>query len=56
MKTRRVTEHLECNGRDILQVVVIWEPGMNKESIKQQVPYRKKHQVLINGGDVYRFK
>ncbi|WP_050613307.1 hypothetical protein [Bacillus testis] len=54
--TRRVTYH---SGRslenDELTIITIWEPGANKELIKRDNCYSKKHEVLIQQGDTYEF-
>jgi hypothetical protein len=55
--TRRVTEHAKVTLEgDLLQVVTIFEPGINKESVKKLNPFTKRHAVLINRRKNYEFK
>lgn len=58
-KIRRVTEHkVKTVDNEFLQVVTIWEQGMTKEKIKKELPYSKKHHVLVydNFKQTYDFK
>lgn len=54
--TRRVTIH---NGRthdnEELQVVIIYEEGINKECARRENVFTKRHQVLIRNGEVYDY-
>lgn len=58
-KIRRVTEHkAKTVDNELLQVATIWEQGMTKEKIKKELPYSKKHHVLVydNFKQTYDFK
>lgn len=46
--TRRVTIHKSrTTDGELLQVITIYEPGINKESIKQLSRFDKHHGVLV---------
>jgi hypothetical protein len=34
----------------------VWEEGYNKEQIKKEIPFTKKHDVLIQSGKLYEFR
>jgi len=54
---RRVIEHTRRDQEgDLLQVVSVFEEGVNKEQAKESVPYSRKHLCLINKKDQYRYK
>ncbi len=54
---RRVIEHTRRDQEgDLLQVVSIFEEGVNKEQAKESVPYSRKHNVLLNKKDHYTYK
>jgi hypothetical protein len=57
MATRRVTEH-QAKSRDgeKLQVVVIHQEGINKEQVKKENRYSKRHSVLVLSGHKFEFK
>jgi hypothetical protein len=54
---RRITEHKKrsFDGEE-LQILIVWEEGYNKEQIKKELPYSKKHDVLISSGQLYDFR
>ena len=57
MKTRRVTTY---SGRSVdnekLTIISVFEPGINKQQVKKDIRYTKRHQVLVSSGDSYRYK
>jgi len=54
---RRVIEHTRrTHEGDHLQVVSVFEEGVNKEEAKQTIPFTKRHKVLINKKDQYQYK
>lgn len=54
--TRRVIEQVRQSvDRELLQVVVIYEPGVNKQTAKAENRFSKRHKVLIGHGNSYEF-
>ncbi len=54
---RRVIEHTRRTYEgDHLQVISVFEEGINKEEAKQAIPFSKNHKVLINKKDYYEYK
>ena len=57
METRRVVIHSARSVDDEkLTIVSIFEPGINKQQIKLENRYSKKHKVLVSNGNSYRYK
>ncbi|MGM9923057.1 MAG: hypothetical protein ACI35R_02265 [Bacillus sp. (in: firmicutes)] len=57
METRRVVIHTgKSVDNERLMVISIFEPGINKQQIKIENRYSKKHEVLVSNGDSYRYK
>lgn len=55
--TRRVVTHKSKNvDNDMLTVVTIFETGCNKVKAKKEIPWSKRHQVLVKRRDKYDFK
>jgi hypothetical protein len=53
---RRLTEHKKVNyDGEELQVLILWEEGTNKETIKKELRYCKTQELLINRGTRYEF-
>jgi len=48
LMVRRVTQHrAKTVDNEFLQVITIWEPGVNKEQVKKMLPFTKRHHVLV---------
>ena len=57
METRRVITHTARSvDKEKLTIISIYEPGINKQQVKLENRYSKKHEVLVSNGDSYRFK
>ncbi len=56
MRTRLVTYHTEHNGHKSLQVVTVFEEGVNRERVKRENRKRKRIDVLVRRGQSYAFK
>ena len=57
METRRVVIHAARSVDDEKLIVVsVYEPGINKQQIKLENRYSKKHEVLVSNGESYRYK
>ncbi|TDQ35255.1 hypothetical protein [Aureibacillus halotolerans] len=55
--TRRVVETKAVSAdRERLLVVTVYEEGINKEFIRRQNIYSKRHDVLVKSGSQYDFK
>lgn len=55
--TRKVVEHkYKGTDNELLQVITVFEEGINKQSIKQMNPYTKKINTLIPSGNKYEWK
>ncbi|MBU5213239.1 hypothetical protein [Heyndrickxia oleronia] len=55
--TRRVVEHkYKGTDNEILQVITVFEPGINKEQIKKMNTFTKKINTLIPSGSKYDWK
>ena len=53
---RRLTTHKKTNfDGEELKVVILWEEGTNKETIKKELRYCKTQELLINCGNRYEF-
>ena len=56
-ETRRVITYTgKSVDNEKLTIISIFESGINKQQIKTDNPYSKKHEVLISNGAVYRYK
>lgn len=54
--TRRVIEQIRQSvDRELLQTVIVYEPGVNKQMAKAESRYSKRHKVLLQRGNVYEF-
>lgn len=54
--TRRVTMHKSQSvDRDDLVVLTVYEPGINKESVKKINKYSKRHYVLVPDKENYEW-
>ncbi|MGM9925189.1 MAG: hypothetical protein ACI35R_13170 [Bacillus sp. (in: firmicutes)] len=54
--TRRILEQgYHTVDHERLTIVTIYEPGVNKEHIKQENGFSKRHNVLIPVNDSYEF-
>jgi hypothetical protein len=56
---RRVSTHLaRTNDNEMLQVVTVYEEGVNKEQAKKNSEFCKTHEVLIFNkySNAYEFK
>lgn len=54
--TRRVTVHKSrTKENELLTVVTVYEPGINKERIKQMNRYSKRHHVLVPYRNNYKW-
>ena len=57
METRRVITHTARSvDKEKLTIISIYEPGINKQQVKLENRYSKKHGVLVSNGDSYRYK
>ncbi len=57
MSTRRISEHEARSAEgEKLQVVVIHPEGVNKEQVKKENRFSKRHRVLVSNGFKYEFK
>jgi hypothetical protein len=55
--TRRVVEHRALSkDREELIVVTVYEEGMNKERIRKESAFSKKHAVLVKRDGKYDWK
>lgn len=55
--TRQVTEHkFKTIDNEFLQVITVYEPGVNKEQVKKINRYSKRHHVLIKRSDGFDWK
>ncbi|MGG3677510.1 hypothetical protein ABEU95_12535 [Heyndrickxia faecalis] len=54
---RRVVEHLaKSRDHEELLVVTVFEEGLNKERIRKESIFSKKHAVLVKRGEKYDWK
>lgn len=54
--TRRVIEQIRLSiDRELLQTVVVFEPGVNKQKAKAENRYSKRHKVLVPYGKSYDY-
>ncbi|MGG3706980.1 hypothetical protein [Heyndrickxia coagulans] len=55
--TRRVTEHRAIShDREELMVITVFEEGLNKEQVRKESIFSKKHAVLVKHGEKYDWK
>ncbi|NGP45996.1 hypothetical protein G4V62_13945 [Bacillaceae bacterium SIJ1] len=55
--TRRVVETGAVSpDREKLLVITVYEEGVNKQSVRRQNIYSKRHGVLVRCGEQYDFK
>jgi hypothetical protein len=55
--TRRVAFHqAKSSDGELFQVVTIFEPGVNKETVKKENQFTKRHQVLVGDGLKFEYK
>ncbi|MBL5767996.1 hypothetical protein MXL46_08340 [Heyndrickxia sporothermodurans] len=55
--TRRVVEHkYKGTDNEVLQVITIFEEGINKQDIKKMNTFTKKFNTLIPSGNRYDWK
>lgn len=54
---RRVTHHKKMSkDGEMLSIITVYEQGVNREIIKNNSPYCKKHHVLVKNGNSYEYK
>lgn len=56
---RRVVQWEATNyDREELQVITVFEEGITKQAVKQEIPFSRSHGVLYQsqGGNHYEFK
>jgi len=54
---RRMTIHKHITSdRELLPVITIFEPGINKERVKKINRFSKRHYVLIKNGKDYEMR
>lgn len=54
--TRRVTNHKRLSyDNKLLRVITVYEPGVNKETVKQLNRHTKRHHVLIPHKNNYKW-
>ncbi|NPC91002.1 hypothetical protein HOO54_23695 [Bacillus sp. WMMC1349] len=56
---RRVVQWVATNyDSENLQVITVFEEGINKQAAKNQTPFCRRHRVLYKskGGNKYEFK
>ncbi|MDA1478296.1 hypothetical protein [Bacillus changyiensis] len=57
--TRRVVQWMATNyDSENLQVITVFEEGINKQAVKSQTPFCRQHRVLYKskGRNKYEFK
>lgn len=55
--TRRVVEHRGVSvDREPLTIIQIYEESVNKETIRKEVPWTKRHAVLVKRNGRFEFK
>jgi hypothetical protein len=53
-ETRRVMEHMATTADcELLQVITVFETGINKETIRKMNPYTKKIDLLVHNGEKF---
>lgn len=54
---RRVTvHHHKTIDNELLPVITIFEPGINKEQVKKINRFSKRHHVLVKRGENYEMR
>lgn len=56
MNRRIVQTRYANHEREVLQTVIVFESGVNKEGAKQELSTEKKHDVLIYRDGFYAYK
>jgi hypothetical protein len=55
--TRRVVKYRTISrDRELLDIIIIEQEGINKESLKKENKCSKTHEVLVSNGPLYEFK
>lgn len=54
---RRIVQTRYANQeREVLQTVIVYEPGVSKQRIKEEQNHIKRHDVLIQRDGLYEYK
>ncbi|HHY74059.1 MAG TPA: hypothetical protein GX497_12735 [Bacillus bacterium] len=56
MARRVVVTKAKSADHELLQVIVIYEEGVNKQIVKAENPFTKRHDVLYQSSNGYEFK